>query len=230
MKCTAIDDEPIALAIISRFCERLGGIELRTFTNPLEGMRQVRAERPDLLFLDIEMSGVNGVELARELPAGTALIFTTAYARYAVDGFELDAVDFLHKPFTFARFERAVRKVEELRRLQRMADTPAWMEQTLTLRVGWRKVPVRLADIHYFESRDTYVCIHLVDRQEILSQISMKGIQELLPEGKFLRVHKSFIVPVHRIASRTSREIVLTPEARIPVGRSYADGVLGRND
>ena len=106
-----------------------------------------------------------------------------------------------------------------------MADTPAWMEQTLTLRVGWRKVPVRLADIHYLESRDTYVCIHLVDRQEILSQISMKGIQELLPEGKFLRVHKSFIVPVHRIVSRTSREIVLTPEARIPVGRSYAEGL-----
>ena len=230
LHCIAIDDEPMALQIIARFCERFGHISLETYTNPVAGMSQVRKRKPDVLLLDIEMGGINGIELAQELPAGVFLIFTTAYARYAVDGFELDAVDFLHKPFTFARFERAVRKVAELRRLQRMADSPVWMEQTLTLRVGWRKVLVRLADIHYLESRDTYVCIHLVDRQEILSQISMKGIQELLPEGKFLRVHKSFIVPVHRIASRTSREIVLTPEARIPVGRSYADGVPGRND
>lgn len=94
LKCIAIDDEPMALEIITSFCQRYGNIELTTFNNPLRGMEQVRRSRPDILFLDIEMGDLNGVELARDLPPGTLLIFTTAYAQYALDGFELSAVDF----------------------------------------------------------------------------------------------------------------------------------------
>ena len=100
IKCIAIDDEPMALEIISSFCRRYGNIELTTFTNPIAGMELVRRTKPDILFLDIEMEDINGTELARDLPPGVMLIFTTAYAQYALDGFELNAVDFLHKPFS----------------------------------------------------------------------------------------------------------------------------------
>lgn len=110
MKCIAIDDEPVALSIIRQFCQRSGDIELTTYTDPVEGLQRVKDVRPDLVFLDIEMGGINGIDVARQLPAGVFLVFTTAYAEFAVDGFDLDAVDFLHKPFSYSRFERAVEK------------------------------------------------------------------------------------------------------------------------
>lgn len=111
MKCIAIDDEPMALEILSSFCQRYGNIELTTFNNPISGMDRVRKMKPDLLFLDIEMGDVNGVELARDLPQGTLLIFTTAYAEYALDGFDLNAVDFLHKPFSYGGLRKRFRRL-----------------------------------------------------------------------------------------------------------------------
>lgn len=222
MKCLAIDDEPMALEILSSFCQRYGNIELTTFNNPISGMDRVRKMKPDLLFLDIEMGDVNGVELARDLPQGTLLIFTTAYAEYALDGFALNAVDFLHKPFSYGRFEKAVQKAFELHALQQLSASPVFTEESITLKVGYKSTNVKLKDILYIESMDNYVRIYLPERQCIMSQTSMKNIQELLPEGKFTRVHKSFLVPVHRIASHTSKEITLYGGIRIPVGRSYS--------
>lgn len=104
MNCIAIDDEPVALSVLARYCERMGGMELKCYSDPVVGMREVKRAAPDLLFLDIRMGEISGVELAREIPKGTFLVFTTAYAQYAVDGFDLDAVDFLHKPFSYPRF------------------------------------------------------------------------------------------------------------------------------
>ena len=98
IKCVAIDDEPIALDILREYCRRYGDMELQCFTSPVHGMECVRATLPDIVFLDIEMQSHNGIDLARELPAGTCLIFTTAFSQYALDGFNVDAVDFLHKP------------------------------------------------------------------------------------------------------------------------------------
>lgn len=100
IKCIAIDDEPMALEIISSFCQRHGNIELTVFTNPIAGIEQVKKIKPNILFLDIEMEDINGRDLARDLPHEVMLIFTTAYAQYALDGFELNAIDFLHKPFS----------------------------------------------------------------------------------------------------------------------------------
>ena len=113
IRCIAIDDEPIALSIVRQYCERRGGIELETYSSPRAGMARVKEWRPDVVFLDIEMNGMSGIELARELPPACCLVFTTAYAHYALDGFEVDAVDFLHKPYFYERFERAMQKAEE---------------------------------------------------------------------------------------------------------------------
>ena len=104
IRCVAIDDEPIALSIIQEYCRRYGDIQLECFTSPVLGMECVNASRPDIVFLDIEMNSHNGIELAKELPEGTCLIFTTAFSQYALDGFNVDAVDFLHKPIFYPRF------------------------------------------------------------------------------------------------------------------------------
>ena len=110
MKCVAIDDEPMALEVIKKFAQRVGDLELETFTNPVVGIEHVKRTNPDILFLDVKMGEVSGVSLAKEIPQGTFLVFTTAFAQYAVDGFDLNAVDFLHKPFSFSRFEKAIEK------------------------------------------------------------------------------------------------------------------------
>lgn len=226
MKCIAIDDEPMALNIIVQFCKRMGDMELSTYTNPLAGWEQVKRTRPDIVFLDIEMGGVNGVELARELPAGVFLIFTTAYAQFAVDGFELNAVDFLHKPFSYMRFEKAVQKAVRLRSLLNMAETPVMNEEEITVKVEYKNVKIKLSTILYIEAVNNYVRFHIVDARPILSQMSMKSIMDLLPADKFIRVHKSFIVPRHRIASYSRTQVVLyNQDITIPVGRAYADAL-----
>ena len=106
----AIDDEPMALSVISGFCERKGGYELTVFTDPEEALARLDEIRPELVFLDIEMGDISGLDVAKRLPKGCALIFTTAYAQYALDGYDLGVVDFLHKPFSYSRFEKAVEK------------------------------------------------------------------------------------------------------------------------
>ena len=193
IKCIAIDDEPMALEIISSFCQRHGNIELTVFTNPIAGIEQVKKIKPNILFLDIEMEDINGRDLARDLPHEVMLIFTTAYAQYALDGFELNAIDFLHKPFSYARFEKAVQKAIELQTLQQLS------------------------------------AIHLTSQPTLTSQMSLKTLQELLPEEKFIRVHKSFVVPIYRIASYTSKEILLYNGIKIPVGRSYSKYLKDKN-
>ena len=226
MKCIAIDDEPMALNIIAQFCKRMGDMELSTYTNPLAGWEQVKRIRPDIVFLDIEMGGVNGVEMARELPAGVFLIFTTAYAQFAVDGFELNAVDFLHKPFSYMRFEKAVQKAVRLRSLLNMAETPVMNEEEITVKVEYKNVKIKLSTILYIEAVNNYVRFHIVDARPILSQMSMKSIMDLLPADKFIRVHKSFIVPRHRIASYSRTQVVLyNQDITIPVGRAYANAL-----
>lgn len=143
IKCVAIDDEPIALSIIKEYCNRYGDIELECFTSPVAGMECVRSSKPQIVFLDIEMNSHNGVELAKELPAGTCLIFTTAYANYALDGFNADAVDFLHKPIFYPRFERAMAKAKKYLQYTD-SDTAAGF---ITLKADHKNVVVNLKDI-----------------------------------------------------------------------------------
>lgn len=222
IKCIAIDDEPMALEIISSFCQRHGDMEVKTFTNPVAGMEQVKKLKPHLLFLDVEMGDLNGIELARELPGETFLILTTAYAQYAIDGFELNAIDFLHKPFSYNRFEKAVGKVIERYSLQSLSGNPVFTDESITLKVEYKNTHIKLKDILYIESMDNYVRIHLQDQAPLMSQISMKSTQELLPPEKFIRIHKSFIVPIHRIASYTQKEVLLYNGTKVPVGRNYS--------
>lgn len=110
IRCVAIDDEPLALEVIDKFCRRMGGTELHTFSDPARAMQMIADERPDIVFLDIEMENVSGLDLASQMPDNTCVIFTTAFPDYALKGFELDAVDYLHKPFAYDRFKTAIAK------------------------------------------------------------------------------------------------------------------------
>lgn len=229
MKCIAIDDEPVALGIIRQFCQRSGNIELTTFTDPIEGLQRVKDTHPDLVFLDIEMGGINGIEVARQLPAGTFLVFTTAYAEYAVDGFDLEAVDFLHKPFSFNRFERAVDRVKRLQELQQLQAQPIFSDEEITLKVEYKNIKIRLADIEYIEAMDNYIRVVLTSDKPVLSQTSMKTIMDILPAERFMRIHKSYIVPLHKVANYTRRQITLHQHAvTLPIGRVYADEFIRR--
>lgn len=222
MKCVAIDDEPMALEVIKNFAQRLGEMKVTTFSNPLVGIEHVKRTRPELLFLDVKMGEVSGVDLAKEIPEGTFLVFTTAYAQYAIDGFDLNAVDFLHKPFSFSRFEKAVEKVRQAIKLVNYSTTPPLDGEEITVKVEYKNVTVKLSSILYIQAMDNYVKIYTVDGKPVVTQLSMKSLEGMLPQGEFVRVHKSYIVPRHRIESYSRTQLQLTGGVEIPVGRTYA--------
>lgn len=227
IKCIAIDDEPIALSIICQYCKRRGGVVLETYSSPRIGMQRIREWMPDIVFLDIEMNGNSGIELAKELPVSCCLIFTTAYAHYALEGFEVNAVDFLHKPYFYDRFERAMQKAEQWLKMHDLLIISELASHQLRLKSEYKNVTVSIDTILYIESIDNYIKVHLADGTSVLSKIPLRSIEEQLPQGEFIRIHRSFIVPRSRILRFTRTEIVLAKSGkRLPVGKKYVDNVM----
>lgn len=228
IKAIAIDDEPVALSIMENFCSRDGGVSLSAYSDPVVGMDAVYREKPDLVFLDIEMNGVSGVEVARTLPEGTYLIFTTAYAQFALEGFELNAMDFLHKPFSYTRFEASLKKVRDMMALKSGAAVPSGLHGEITVKSEYRNVNVHLCDIRYIEAMDNYVKIHISGRDPVLTQMSMKEFSDMLPAEDFVRIHKSYIIPLSKVSQYTRRQVMLSCGAVLPIGRVYSAEVLSR--
>lgn len=221
IKCVAIDDEPIALSIIQEYCRRYGDIDLKCFTSPVDGMEYIKTSFPDIVFLDIEMNSHNGITMAKELPENTCLIFTTAYSQYALDGFNVDAVDFLHKPVFYPRFERAMQKAMLLVNAK---ESHTKKRDTITLKVEYKTVVVDVDDISYVEAMDNYVKVFRPSQPTLISQITMKEMESLLPTDRFIRVHRSFIVSLDSIDKFSNRRIFLKNyDKYIPVGRTYND-------
>lgn len=220
--CIAIDDEPMALLVIEQFCRRKGGIELATFSEPHVGLEEIRRRKPDLVFLDIQMNSISGLEIADILPRECCFIFTTAYAEYALDGFNLDAVDFLHKPFSYERFEKAVEKA--LRRINaRRLSVP----ECLVVKQEYNKVSIPLTDILYVEALGNYVKIVRASGGRVLTRANLKSVMEMLPAGAFLRIHRSYVVALAAVLSFTRTRVVLKGcEEDLPVGAQYASQVM----
>ena len=219
IRCIAIDDEPIALMVISRFCERKGGIDLRTFSEPNIGLAEIVRQSPDIVFLDIEMGDVSGIELAAKLPPSTCLIFTTAHAQYALSGFELDAVDFLHKPYSFDRFERAVDKA-----MRMLEDRNG---SSLVVKQEYSNVVIPVDDIVYIEAMENYAIVHRFSGDRVVSRTNLKKICEMLPERQFVRIHKSFVVPVRNVSGYTRTQVSVKGLAYpLPIGKTYLGYVL----
>ena len=219
VRCVAIDDEPLALDVIQKFCQRIGQVELKTSTDPQEGLEIIRQFHPDIVFLDIEMEGTNGLDLAAQLPKECCFIFTTAYLRYALNGFDLDAVDYLHKPFAFSRFQTAFSKA--MRRIGREAMKST--TQSIVVKQEYKNITIPLDDILYVEAVESYSKIYRATEKSVLSRILLKNLCTMLPQESFLRIHRSFIVSKSKIKSFNKQEITLCNGKTLPVGRQYVE-------
>jgi len=222
IKCVAIDDEPLALDVIRKFCERIGDIEIQTFSDPSTGMEVIKKEKPAIAFLDIEMENISGLTIASQLPPETCFIFTTAYLNYALDGFELDAVDYLHKPFAFSRFQTAFSKA--MRRIEASAR-PREDNRTLLVKQEYNNVNVPLRSILYIEAMEGYVKIYREEGICTVSRIILKNIGSQLPEEDFIRIHRSFIVSKSKITSFNKQSVVLSTGVTLPIGRQYMSAI-----
>lgn len=222
LKCIAIDDEPMALLIIEQFCRRKGGIELSVFSEPQIGLNEIRRLQPDLVFLDIQMNSINGLEIADSLPEKCCFIFTTAYAQYALEGFNLDAVDFLHKPFSYERFEVAVEKA--FRRIESKRNVSP---ECLIVKQEYNNVNIPLSDILYIEALGNYVKIFRKSGGHILTRTNLKNITDMLPERDFLRIHRSYMISLASVVafSRTRVELKGLEEG-LPVGTQFVAKVI----
>lgn len=218
----AIDDEPLAVDIIDNFCRRNGSITLTTFTDPEEGLRAIKTQKPDIVFLDIEMENISGLAIAAQLPPDTCFIFTTAYLNYALDGFNLDAVDYLHKPFSFDRFQTAVSKA--MRRIE--GNRHRGLTESIIVKQEYNNVSIQLNTILYIEAMEGYSKIYRENNNTIITRMVLKNMASVLPGDNFLRVHRSFIVAVNKIKSFTKQEINLTNGVTLPVGRQYSDEIM----
>lgn len=222
INCIAIDDEPIALSVISQFCLRMGGLDLLTYSEPQEGLQAVIDRQPDIVFLDIEMDCLNGLDIARKLPASTCFIFTTAYIRYALDGFDLDAADFLHKPFSYERFKTAVEKA--VRRMEYIRNE----KECIVVKQEYNNVVIPVSDILYIEAMENYCKIFRRKGRYTLSRMNLKAVTELLPPRNFIRIHRSFIVQLDIVQHFNKQELRLTTGQTLPIGRQYAEKVISR--
>lgn len=220
----AIDDEPPALQVIENFCSRTTDIVLqKTFTMPGEALKHLRKFPVDLLFLDIQMPSVSGIEFYKSVKQDTMVIFTTAYSSYAVEGFDLGAVDYLLKPFTFKRFQQAITRANEYYQFRHQAKNESL--KYLFIRADYSLIKISVADILYIEGLDDYLKIHISNQSPVVARMTMKVMMEKLSPTEFIRVHRSYIVPLARIEMVRNKIIYLAGE-EIPVGSSYEESFL----
>ncbi|WP_299102811.1 LytTR family DNA-binding domain-containing protein [uncultured Alistipes sp.] len=233
LKCIAIDDEPLALRQISAYIAKIPYLELAaTFNNAIEAQQRLASERVDLIFVDINMPDLNGVDFVRALTDRPMVVFTTAYSEYAIDGFKLDAVDYLLKPFSFADFSRAAAKANslyELRQIRQPAQQESDSEATpkdreyISVKADYKVSLVRIADIVYIESEGEYVRMHLCDGSTITTLFRLKNMEAALPPEQFMRVHRSYIVNLRSIRSYVRGRIFLSDTEYVPIGENYKE-------
>ncbi|MBS1580327.1 MAG: response regulator transcription factor [Bacteroidetes bacterium] len=219
IKCIAVDDEPLALQIIKQYCEKITFLQLeKTFTNPDEANAFLQQNSIDLIFLDIQMPDINGVQFYKNLPNKPLVIFTTAFKDYAVDGFNVDAVDYLLKPFEYNRFLKAVYKAKEY--LEFLSSQEMQLS-SIYVKVNYEMMKINLKDIDLIEALDDYIKIH-IKPMPVLTLMTLKLMQEKLPAKEFARVHRSYIIPIQKIEKFSKNKIIVAGK-EIPIGSSYAD-------
>ena len=219
LKAVAIDDEPLALEIIKQYCAQYSSIDLlQTFDNAVAGLAYINQHQPDLLFIDIDMPDMNGIDLVNSIQLKPMIIFTTAYKEFALEGFELEAVDYLLKPFGFERFEKAVQKAFSYYQIHNNTEKATH----IFVYSEYRMLKIDLDRIIYIESLDDYIKIHLADGKPVMTLMSLKKISGDLPADQFMRIHRSYIAAAKYISSLSGRNITLTNGVTLPVSESYA--------
>ena len=220
----ALDDEPPALKVIESFCGQTDSIELqKSFTQPNEALKHLRKFPVDLLFLDIQMPSMSGIDFYKSLNQETMVIFTTAHSQFALEGFNLNAIDYLLKPFSIQRFQQAVAKANDFYNYTHQTDKI--QNQYLFIRADYKLMKISISDILFIEGLNDYVKIHVLNQKTIITRMTMKTIQEKLPSKEFIRVHRSYIVPFSKIESIRNKTIFLSGK-EIPVGGIYEEDLF----
>lgn len=232
LKCIAVDDEPLALGLVASFVEKTPFLELTgKFSSAVEALEVIHNQQIDLVFLDIQMPDLTGIELARVIeragPSAPRVVFTTAFNQYALDGFKVDALDYLLKPFNYEEFLKAATKakgyVELVRKASQSPVAPETKDEYLFLKVEYQLVRIAYDDILYMEGLKDYVKVHLKSGQKpILSLTSLKHLEEKLPSARFMRIHRSFIVNLDQIGAVTRNSIQIG-STTIPVSDQYKE-------
>lgn len=236
LKCIAIDDEPLALKQIQKYIAAIETLHLeRTFTNAVEAREFLTAHPVDLIFVDVNMPDLNGVDFVRSLTDRPMVIFTTAYSEYAVEGFKLDAIDYLLKPFSLADFRRSADKAQslsELQSLRKMREATPATEATprdrefISIKADYKTSLIRISDIVYLESEGEYVRLHLADHSTITTLFRLKNMEAALPSESFMRVHRSYIINLHRIKSYVKGRVFFSDNEYVPIGENYRETFL----
>ena len=222
LRCIVVDDEPLAVKMLEGFVERTPFLELEaSFNDPVEALSAIKERKPDLAFLDIQMPDLDGMELSRMVPADTRIIFTTAFKQYAFESYEVSALDFLLKPIRYQKFLEAAEKAKEWFSMKEAAEggsapasapAPAAEKTSVFIKVDGALRKVDLADILYVEGMKDYVMFKLASaREPLVTHLTMKAVEELLPTQSFMRIHRSHIVNLAQVAS-------VTPSGDIKVG------------
>lgn len=226
MKCIAVDDEPFALELITGYISKTPYLELQgAFSNPVKALSFLMVNSVDLVFLDINMPELNGLQMLKSLRSKPMIVFTTAYSEYGVESYEYDAIDYLLKPIKYERFLRAVNKAIDIGRnthdthlgVEAVKDAP----QVILLKSGTQLFRISVGDILFVEAAGNYMTFHTVDRK-ILSLLTMKEVMEQLPADMFVRVHKSFVVSLRHI-DIVERHQVKVRGVAIPIGLTYRE-------
>jgi DNA-binding LytR/AlgR family response regulator len=225
IKCVVVDDEPSAVKILKEYIASVPELELaEAFTEPVKAVAYVNQNPVDLLFVDIQMPDLNGFDLVSKLQTRPLLIFTTAYSQYALDGFRLDAIDYLLKPIDREDFCKAVAKaVSWLDVKKQDTEQPSLKsnKEFLFIKSEYRIVRIDLKDITYLEGTSEYVKIHLVTGRPIMTLMRMKTFEQQLPERMFMRVHKSYIVNLTKVKTVERNIIIYDDGAVVPIGPQY---------
>lgn len=230
MKCIIVDDEPLAIDLIAAYIERMDDIEIAATTNsPIEAISLIQNTEVDLIFLDIQMPNITGLELVKAISNLPQFIFTTAYPQYALDGFELNATDYLVKPIAFPRFVKAVSRAKELHDLKSKESIENQAsDEFIFVKSEYENVKINTAEILYIEGLKDYIKIHIANsNKSILTLMSFKAILEKLPKKHFLRIHRSYIVNIDHVTSHQKNKLIVD-DTRIPISDAFKHETLNR--
>ena len=222
IKCLIVDDEPIAIQVIKNHLSHFAQFEVvSTASNALKAFEYLRNNSVDLMFLDIQMPQLSGIDFARSLSHPPKLILTTAYRQFAADAFEIDAIDYLLKPISLDRFVQAInRYLDRSAPAEKPANTDLSFESaSMFVKDGRKHIKLFFKDIRFLESQRDYVCIHTADRK-VMTKMPLQDLEAQLPDGYFIRIHKSFVIAIKQISAYTAETVEIGGE-ELPIGRVY---------
>lgn len=228
MRCVIVDDEPLAVELMAGYVRKTPSLELvGAFTDPVKALSEIRILAPEIVFMDIQMPDLNGLELSRMLPEQTMVVFTTAFKEYAFESYEVDAVDYLLKPIRYRKFVEAVSRAENrMRKYIVSGKHDQTQRNSAFIKVDGQHRNICFSDILYVSAMKDYVMLRLVSQKEpLVTHLTMKAVEEILPSSRFMRVHRSYIVALDKITSIDSNGDIKLGDEFIPVSDTYRKAV-----